>query len=402
MKQAQDKIPVACYTLMAFLTELAIAHGDTTLYPMWMRKIYVYLIFLCLVTAIIFIIPKLKQRFDATVFLPILFFYVTTTYTCLGTSFGDIYTAFYNIFRLGGYLCLGYVGQIKVYKNFKLFMVVMSVLGIIAFLSYVLHLPIPYRNVDFYNDSFAASYVDYGFAFLFSEYGAVRLCGLFNEPGAFGTLLGFLLCADNYNLKDRKNIILFIAACMTFSVAFVAISILFLLLKVRKQPHVIIPIIVAGVFLIIMLVSFASDNPIVQVFIERFSFEDGLLSMDDRTNDKVDKVFQAVIGGENFFWGYGTGYLHSTDVEDTGSTYKTVIIDYGVLGFIILYGFVILAALKKSKKNIRAINFVVCFALSIYQRPNIYTLVHFVVLFGGIQYILSQSKNLSIIKKKDV
>ena len=393
MRTVQEKITVACYTLMAFLTELAIAHGDTTLYPMWMRKIYIYLIFLCLLVALFFIIPTLRKRFDAVALIPILFFTVTTLYTCLNISFGAIFDAFYSIFRLGGYLFLGHIGQKKVFNNFRLFMVVMSFVGIIAFLSYIFNLPVPYRIVDFYEDSFVANYVDYGFAILFSEYGAVRLCGLYNEPGAFGTLLAFLLCADDYNLKDKKNLILFVAACMTFSIAFIAISIIFFILKARKQPKIIIPVVLLGVLIIVILYIFASDNPIIKIFFERFVFDDGLSSMDDRTSSKVNKEFLSVIEGGNILWGNGTGYLQSIGYEDTGSSYKTAIIDYGILGFVILYGSLIFAAIKKTKRNFNAINFVICFAASIYQRPNIYTLAHFVILFGGVQYILSKSEH---------
>ena len=398
--QTTASIAVFCYAVLAILTELAIAHGDTTLYPAWARQIYVYTIFLCLVVAWLALLPKLKNRVEGTVLIPVLFFTFTTLYSNSGLSFGSVFDAFYSIFRIGGYLCLGYIGQIKVYDYFKTFMAMSALLGIIGFISFVTKLPIPYRIVDFYNDSYYAQYVNYGFTILFSELGAVRLCGLFNEPGAFGTIAAFILCADNYNLKDKKNLVIFIASCMAFSVAFVVISAVFLLLKVRKYPKVVLPIIIGGGILIILLFILASDNPIVSLFIERFNFEDGLISMDNRSGKTVEDAFISVLNGDNFLFGNGGGYLKSLGYEDTGSTFKTEVIDYGVLGFIILYGAVLWGALKKSKHNSIAIALTICFMISIYQRPHIFTLVHFVILFGGIQYILMIERNTKEAKCK--
>ena len=98
------------------------------------------------------------------------------------------------------------------------------------------------------------------------------------------------------------------------------------------------------------------------------------------------------MSGSKALFGYGNGYLSSIGYSSGASTYKTEIINYGILGFLIIYGLPIFAANKRAQKKRTAFALIICFTISIYQRPFIYSLVYFVVLFGGIEYILYKAQ----------
>ena len=96
----------------------------------------------------------------------------------------------------------------------------MSILGIIASFSFIFKLGLPYEIVPYYfGDEY---YINYYFAYLYwggSEGVVFRLCGLFNEPGYFGTVSAILLINEKLHLKRISNLLLFIAGFFTFSAA---------------------------------------------------------------------------------------------------------------------------------------------------------------------------------------
>lgn len=62
-----------------------------------------------------------------------------------------------------------------------------------------------------------------------------RLNGMFDEPGALGTYLALILTGRKYDLKNKINLILFIAGCLTVSTAFAIISLFYLAVVIIKR-----------------------------------------------------------------------------------------------------------------------------------------------------------------------
>ena len=378
-----ERIVIVCCCVMAFFTDLAIAHGDTTLYSEAFRKLYLYSVLLSLAIALCFV-PGIKKRFDPVCLAPVVIF----TYIILNAytfSFGKVFDSIYSMLRIMVFLCLTTQGMVKVFDLFRKFLIVMSVFGIIAFVAYVLSLPLPHSSVSYYAESGFAQYENYGFSILFSEFGAIRLCGLFNEPGAMGTFIGLVLAADNFRWSNKGNRILLLAGCLTFSMAFFAIILLNFIIRSYKKPKVIIPLLLfVGIFIILAQQTY--DSLILKAFFERFSFSDtGTVKAFVRSTDVIDNYFLNVIHGDHFSWGFGSGFVSTLEQGGT-STYETLVIDNGVLGCLLTLGFTFWMAFRKAKGNIGAIALVLCFIASIYQRPNIFTTAYFVVLFGGIEY----------------
>ena len=128
----------------------------------------------------------------------------------------------------------------------------------------------------------------------------------------------------------------------------------------------------------------------MQHIIERLQFGDGDIAGDNRSNDVLDYAVVSMLSSKNYMWGYGYGY--ASDLTTMVLSYKSYILNFGLAGFALSFGTLLFAALKDVGKNVPLLLFVICFFISVYQRPNIFCLPYYVILLGGIQYMRSVKK----------
>lgn len=277
----------------------------------------------------------------------------------------------------------------RTFIYFKNAFIIICIAGIICYLSYDLNLFLPYKVVNYYNNNaIVENYIDYKFIFLYrasSSISLVRLCGICNEPGYFGTICALILCASSLNLKKKSNIIIFIAGFLTFSLAFIITLVIYLLLKYLKDVRTVILTVLLTCFYLFLLPNIYTGNPTIDRFIQRMTITDEGLAGDNRTTDELEYVFDDVVKNKPLF-GYGEGYLKTQNLKGGVSSYKTYIIQYGFVGCILLWGSLLLAALYKNK-NYLSIIYIIAFFVNIYQRPNIMTLQYQILLFGGLAFI---------------
>ena len=133
---------------------------------------------------------------------------------------------------------------------------------------------------------------------------------------------------------------------------------------------------------------------------ERFTFADGKLNAVNRTGDAFDRFYDDFIFSPQSLLGYGRGYL-AYKQEIGNLSYKTYIVEYGLLACFAFWGGLFYNAVKMSRHNKEAILFAALFMINIYQRPGIYIFGYMLLLYGGIAKILIQneySKNISCTK----
>ena len=338
---------------------------------------------------IIFPILKYKKtilRKDLFQTIPmIIFVIISSFYTYDGSiSFsGFLFSLLWIIFALAP-------DNIKkrTFIYFKNAFIIICIAGIICYLSYDLNLFLPYKVVNYYNNNaIVENYIDYKFIFLYrasSSISLVRLCGICNEPGYFGTICALILCASSLNLKKKSNIIILIAGFLTFSLAFIITLVIYLLLKYLKDVRTVILTVLLTCFYLFLLPNIYTGNPTIDRFIQRMTITDEGLAGDNRTTDELEYVFNDVVKNKPLF-GYGNNYIKSNNLKGSLS-YKTYIIQYGFVGCILLWGSLLLAALYKNK-NYLSIIYIIVFFVNIYQRPNIMTLQYQILLFGGLAFI---------------
>ncbi len=271
------------------------------------------------------------------------------------------------------------------FKLYRRYIIIMSLLGIIGYLSFLFALPIPFRIVDYYEPSEAVNYIDYGFCYIYSlRFFWLRLCGLFPEPGVYGVVIALLLCSDELNMKKISNIVLFIAGCLTFSIAFATLIIVYFLLKNIKNIKKIICLFIS--FVIIILFLYYLDNPVFnQGILRRLEFDNGKINADNRIDSKGNSFFyNNFLQNKQLFFGYGGGFAKTIS---GGSSYKMMMMDYGILGFFILNGLFVLIAVKQAGKDYRVYPFIICFFTLLYKSTIIISGINLVLLLGGIEYI---------------
>lgn len=283
------------------------------------------------------------------------------------------------------YIILSDYSKALAYKAFHTVFFWVCLLGIIAYLLYVFNIIPPLSMVDFYEEDTTAQYANYGFAYVLdtnATIGFKRLCGLYNEPGLLGTFGAFVLIIEELRI-NFKNIIIFVACIMCFSMAFYLILFIYLALKVilsRDRKSIIVILCLFAALFYLSTQNIVNDD--LARFVERFVFDEGRLSGDDRTGSADAMVWKRVLSNPSMLWfGYGQEY------DFFGSSYQSIIIKHGIIGFTAMFLPLFLGAFKIARRNKICMVFLMCFMVSIYQRTQIFNVAYFSLLLGGMQYI---------------
>ncbi len=385
----EEKIISWAFTLIAITSTLAINHSDSTL-P---ERQYLWVSHTILACSLIFLIFKtltrsFKMQAAGLLFVFSFWYLVITLYTYKGN---DVSLNLSTIISLLLFCCYDKKVWAFSYNLYYKYILLISFLGIIAFLSIYLPIGLPKTICPYYGSRLSDSYLyyDYHFAYIVVEGPFTRLCGLFNEPGYFGTFLGLFLVAENFNLKKKSNIILLIAGIFTFSAAFFITLILYFILKLILTRN--IKILFAGVFIFLSIIVVGGENENVAHLMERFTFVDGKLNAINRTGSGFDYFFNNYIKTSRLFIGYGGGFLeHNQEIGNL--SYKTYLVEYGLFACLIFWGGLFYNAIKYSSRNQIAIVFSILFMINIYQRPGIFVFGYMLLLYGGVSYISLMSK----------
>ena len=222
-----------------------------------------------------------------------------------------------------------------------------------------------------------------------------QLCGMFDEPGMVGTVSALLLCGAGFDFKKNKFLyVILIAGILSMSFAFFLMLIIYYALSLAftnriKKRHVIIALGVAGI-----LFAFR-DNELLQKYLFNKISVDKLLD-NNRTSDEFDLMFSEYLK-EGFLTGkillgYGNNnpIYHTVDV----ASYKVLIYNFGIVGFVLIVGWFAGWAVQFSKRIKPALILSCVFLLSIYQRPWIIYLYFIVILFGGIENLRYKSQDM--------
>lgn len=387
-----DNTIVFLFTIATIIQGLAVSSGDTTLSTPTFRGMLLVITYLCVFGGVLlfFIENNFKIKLTVIAFIPVIYWAVTTFNVFGGVK--DL--GLLSITRLLFFCILSTYYQKEIFILYRKYIVAMAGIGILFYFIYIFHLPFPYETKPYYSLQYASYYIDYKLCLLTTNRASIRLCGLFNEPGFFGTVLALILCTNNINIKKKENIVLFIAGLLTFSVAFVLIIGLYYVIQNRKNYKTIITLTVVLLLYILVLPNITFSNYNVQRFVDRIQLVSGSLVGDNRTEELFDNIFNGWIHGNNLLFGYGGGYVASITVGNL--SYKTFLVNYGIVGFILIYIPLAFTALKKvyKPKYATALHFVICFLVSIYQRPNIFSLVYFTILYGGIETIIEKESGI--------
>ena len=379
--------------LLMMIQPFAVLQGDNTLSIPILVSIKLYLSLLLILILMLTCSNKLSLGSNnfMLVLCPFIYWIFRMLYSYGHANFFSII----DPILLSAFCLLCSSSKIKVFEAFRIVMFVISVFGIIACVLYLIGIP-PLSIKDYYDTLSSAQYADYGFAYLvIDNFVFFRLCGLFNEPGLFATLAALVLIADKCRL-NFINIMIFIACLFTFSVAFFALMAIYLLIRLIYSRSIWTKLLIIGIgvgMIFILSMEFEDDN--VMYLFSRLQFEDGKLMGDSRVSSQLDYYWQILMGDSNKLWfGYGSyiGYTGS-------SSYKMLILNYGLFGVICIFTPFLFTVLKIAKKNMDSLALVAIFLVSMYQRPQIFNLAYFIILFGGLYAIKQEERNSVIVNQ---
>lgn len=222
-----------------------------------------------------------------------------------------------------------------------------------------------------------------------------RLCSVFPEPGVVGTVSALLLTVTRFDIKNWKGVILLISGILSFSLAFYVLACVYLILKKPFYLFILVGLLSALFF---SLPSDIKDNRIVKYYVmERgealfVNFDE----VDNRVNDCFERHYDEFLNSTDIF--IGNGYKASIGTECNVSSYKTIIFDYGIIGFLILVLLYIILLISKIRTRADFINcmpLLIVFIATSYQRPAFDTFWFFAIFIGGITLLINSKSNIS-------
>lgn len=298
-------------------------------------------------------------------------------------------------------ICLIFLLQTEEIKgNFfyitRYIMIFLSAISIICYLSYMIDLGIPYTIEPYYATSKSGVYyANYSISFLYVSSFQIRACGIFNEPGWFGTFLAFYLCADCLNARKIGNVIMILAGTLTFSLAFVLIIFLFFIITHLDNWKHYIWIVILLLAYICILPNVQTGNEAIDLFVDRIVLDESFFTENKRTIDTFDQAFDNAIRNGKIWSGFGSGY--SDSLGGGTLSIKTDILDYGVLLTSAFYIPIFVSLLIAGKGRLYPTAFSICFFISLYQRPWLYEASNYMLLFGEMAYLNMKEKQRTII-----
>lgn len=213
-----------------------------------------------------------------------------------------------------------------------------------------------------------------------------RFYGPFDEPGVLGTISAFILWANRYNFKKIENTIIFIGAVCTFSMAFYILSMIGLILQsgFSFKKVVVVPVFIVGISFAIVNI-FQGNEGFQASVIERFT-NYGDHGTDSRNTEIVNAFWDKYIFSLDSLFGMGSSYMASK-FGGGGASYKNFIIEYGILGFVIIIISYLSMNPKKSKFEYCTL---LMFLFSFLQRPLLlsgYEVVMYMITIKASQII---------------
>lgn len=303
---------------------------------------------------------------------------------CLRFLWGLEYVYFYELskilIKITLLLSLPFVILDSSFRYFRLIVIFFAVSTIFssllilffgsAIFEFVLNNPydIKVLNNQNYVGYFFGSYLD-SFRSCSSGLCLVRNNGPLDEPGYWGTFLGLYFAARRLHVSSREFKIIVAAGFCTFSLAFILIFLMSILLNNRRS----LAKVVFFTSFILVLIGMVSSEYLEAFSIGRFTFQ--ALFFERGADILVDKIINADI--EQFLFGHGFGLGHS--IAYGSSSWLLYLYDGGVFLILTTFLFYCFLYLIYARNKVSLLLLPIMFA-SFLQRPDIIW-VGFIYLF---------------------
>lgn len=299
-------------------------------------------------------------------------------------------------------------------RTFELFMTLFTVTLIPSLLFYLLDLVglhLPYSILPSYESIKASAGIYYKHRFLSAQLinpMAIinRFNGIYFEAGILGTVTAMLLGIRKYDFigkgKWREKILL-VSGISSMSIAFILLTLLYFIaknLQIKKLKNVTILVGIMAAYIIFTTVPL--QNPVLTNIQKRITIVDYSLQGDNRTSKGYDRIMEDFYLApiQTRILGYGKDSFGKiqADRQVDGSSYKSIIYDYGYLGIMLYISWFVVYAVEANRKLKILMSSLLPIVLmqlaNIYQNPAVFP-IYFVLIFSGGIAEISQEVNLN-------
>ena len=127
-----------------------------------------------------------------------------------------------------------------------------------------------------------------------------------------------------------------------------------------------------------------TGNEIIDSFIGRIVLT-AESTQNSRTTNAFDTMFEAFLRSPDIIWGRGAGYSRS--LGGGNLSIKTDIVDFGILGVLAFYAPILISLIYRVRKNKKAVCFLLCIGVSLYQRPWLFEASNFFLTLSAVSYL---------------
>lgn len=207
-----------------------------------------------------------------------------------------------------------------------------------------------------------------------------RFYSIFDEPGTLGTLSAFILFANKYNFKDKRNIIILAGAFFTYSFAFFVLTFVGLSLYFIRKPKLLIIYSILIAAIVLLTYNIIKSNPTFKATVSsRLTSTEA--SLKARTSKDVNIYFKKYISSGESIFGKGTGFLEKNPKLLAGQSFKFFMIENGFFGLMLVIGMYLFIY---GENKFLMFSYLLLFLLSFLQRPFLFTPFQIIVYYAGI------------------
>lgn len=201
----------------------------------------------------------------------------------------------------------------------------------------------------------------------------VRFCGPYDEAGVVGTMSAIMLAKENFNYKDKRAIVVFLAGLLSMSLFFYVTVFICLGINIFKKMKMATSVLLISAILLFSVFVIMRVPVLTEKIAERLTFDESTESFagNNRVNMLVVGDYLDSMEGKTFWFGIDDKEGYMDLVEGSSSIYNTIIV-HGWL-FIISYSlFFVTYFLTHRDRKVPLIVFFFLYIATIYQRPSMF------------------------------
>ena len=277
-----------------------------------------------------------------------------------------------------------------VFCAFTKIYVYLMLLSCIVYLLVLIGVPLPH---EYWSLDDASSYTIVDVYAKICGVSTMRFCAYFQEPGVVGTISAIILMAYRFRLKPLYLAVLVFSGIASFSFAFFIIIGLYAIICSQSWKVTIGVVIVSG---ILYLCFYDLLNELV---LYKITYGENALDF-NRTHGDFNSFYESFKKTNAYYWGLGGGT--SLIYNPGGAYYKDIIVDYGVVFFVLYTISYMFYSRVIIKPYLSWISYLLVLLLILYQRPFIVLPTYLFLLYAPMIVLKDNASQLRSIDKINI